>query len=145
MSIGEDLRTFILSDSEISDIVGEECAQQRLPQAEAVQLNGMAGITYRRTDTSNDEVRCLSDSGDEVQFSETWEVDAISEDEDVAMKLAAKLKKRDSYIGQFGSGTVQAIFVRDQRDRYATLQQGTDDARHWASVEFEILGYEPGA
>jgi len=134
--LGKDLRTYLLADSDIETAVGDD----RIHQNKAPE--GYAGlyIWYSRGGTDDEDE--LADAEGSAPFREFFDVELIGRDLDAVLALADEVRSHHKARGSFGSGTVQALFVRDHADDY--LPRGIfddDQGLHVAALQFEIVGY----
>ena len=137
MTISTDLRSFLLADSDIVAIVGDNVSQNKIPQG----TDQLPAIWFRRS-TSTDELTLEANVGNSVQFTEEYDIEAVSDDVEVMENLVALLKAFQSYRGVFGVARVQGIFVDDSSDSYRPTNVSDDEGRHVGSLSFEIVGYE---
>lgn len=135
MSIGQSIRTFLLSKSAITDIIGAKAHQSRAPQVSDAPF-----IVYFRR-TAEDERELAPAVGDDA-FRESFDVECVSDDLIEAEALAAEVRAAmNNYGGSFGSGTVQGVFVEDQDDQYQQRLQYQDGVLHTAALYLELNGY----
>jgi hypothetical protein len=139
MSIGEDLRTFLINDAAIAAIVNDRVSQNKIPQAD-----DLPAIWYRRSTSSDDDLTLEVNQSGETQFSESFDVECIVDvDElDEAEQLASAIKALNTSKGTFGTGTMQGVFVSFHDDNYRPTGTQGDDGRHVAALEVEIIGYK---
>ncbi len=138
MTISTDLRAFLLADPAIVAIVGDNVSQNKIPQG----VDQLPAIWFRRS-TSTDELTLAVNPGNNVQFTEEFDVEAVTDDDvELMEELVGLLKGHQSQRGVFGSGIVQAIFVDDSTDSYRPTNTSGDDGRHVGSLSFQVVGYE---
>jgi len=139
-SLGIDLRSYLLDDSDISDAVGaERMHQNKTPES----YDGLY-IWYSRGGTDDEDE--LDDEEGTAPFREFFDVEVIGRDLDAVLDAADELRSHSKARGTFGDGTVQALFVRDHADDY--LPRGIfddDEGFHVAALQLEIVGYEEGS
>ena len=136
MSLGEDLRTWLLADASITALVGTRCHQNKVPQNSTSPY-----IWYGRATTENEDA--IDDIAGTIPFVQMFDVECISDDIDEALNLADLLKAKHLTRGTIGSGTVQGVFVSDHADDYIPRGDNSDDGRHVAALQFQIMGYYP--
>jgi hypothetical protein len=120
-------RTFLLADSSIAAVVGQNVHQGFVPEDTPPPV-----IYFTRTGTRQE--RYLGESGAQP-FSHTFAVEPIGKDLDESQELAGLIRTRcDGYIGTFADTTVKGIFVEDQSDDYEP-QYGYHDA----SLSVEVI------
>jgi len=136
MSLGADLRTWLLAQGGISALVGTRVHQNRAPEG----YDGPYIYFRRRSVTHEDTVDMPA--GD-AAFEQSFDVEAIAEDQDQAMDLGELLLALHAYRGSFGGGTVQGVFVEDQSDDYVPRGLMGDTALEFAALDFNIIGYTP--
>lgn len=124
-------RTFLLADSSIAAVVGQNVHQGFVPEDTPLPV-----IYFTRTGTRTE--RALGDVGTQP-FSHTFAVEAIGKDLDESQSLADLVRTRcDGYpgsgVGTFADSTVKGIFVEDQSDDYEP-QYGYHDA----SLSVEVI------
>ena len=137
MSIGEDLRAFILASPAIVAIIGDNCAQNKIPQGP----DELPAIFFKRG-TSSDEMSLAANQGQRAQFRVSFDVEAVSESLDEVTELAELLNEFHTHAGPFGAGSVQGLFVDDNSDHYRPYSTNGDDGRHVSALDFEIIGYK---
>lgn len=138
-TLGEDLRAFFLADGPISSAVGGA----RIHQNMAPEQYAGRYLWFGRAGTQPEDAH--DDAVGERPFRELFDLEAISEDLDEAEALADLLRGKDKYRGALGSGTVQALRITDQDDDYLPRGDDSDEGRHVAALELQVIGYVPGA
>lgn len=136
MSIDESLVAYLLTKSAITTLVGSRVVMAKAPQGDALPY------LWVNRGTSEDEDDLAANSGSTTQFRETFDVEAVSDDLDEAQTLAQQVKSLHKTRGDFGSGSVQGLFVSDHTDNYQPTNISADDGRHVATAEIEVVGYE---
>ena len=126
------LRTFLLTDATISQMVGEQVHQGFVPENTAGDY-----IWFSRA--AVEPLRVLA-SGAIDPLSVRFDVEAISEDIDRSQSLAAAIRSKcDAYRGTFGDSTTQGIFVEDHNDDYTPRGVFSDDVLHVAALSVEVF------
>ena len=141
-AIGEDIRTWLLTDSSITAMVGSTAAAARIHQNKAPQNESTPYIWYGRATTNNEDA--IDDPAGTLPFSQIFDIEAISDDIDEALDLADLLKAKHLARGTLGTGSVQGVFVTDHADDYIPRGDNSDDGRHVAALQFEFMGYAQG-
>ena len=137
-SIGEDLRTFLLADSDISTAVGGT----RVYQNEAVENYSGAFIWYSRSDT--EPLQTLDESAGTRPWTEYIDLECISESIDGAIDLGDLIRAMHASRGTFGGGTVSGVFIGSQADCYIPRGDASDDGLNVCAFNLQIVGYAPG-
>jgi len=138
-TIGEDLRTFLLADSDISTAVGAS----RVYQNEAVENYVGSFIWYQRSDT--EPLQTLGESAGARPWAEFINVECISDDIDDAIDLGDLVRAKHATRGTFGAGTVSGLFIGSQSDAYIPRGDASDDGLNVCAFSFQIMGYQPGS
>jgi hypothetical protein len=136
MSIGEDLRSWLLADAAIAGIVGNRVHQNNVPQ----DTGTLPYIYYARSTQDRDQDPDLN-SPSKVPHRVNWDIECISQDIDEALELADLVNAKEQYKGQFGNGSVGGIFVSSQDDGYVPRGIGDDVGWHVASIDLQTAGY----
>lgn len=112
MGIEAGLRTFLLADATISDLVnGERIHPVQLPQGTNRPAVRYTKISGNRPHSSPQGALGLS--GPRIQ------IDAFAPDYDDAIALAEAIRKRiDGYRGAMDAVTVQGVFFANEREGY---------------------------
>jgi hypothetical protein len=125
-------RTFLLTDTTIAQMVGEQVHQGFVPETTKGDY-----VWFSRS--ASEPLRVLA-SGAIDPLSVRFDVEAISDDLDRAQALAAAIRSKcDAYRGTFGDSTTQGIFVEDHNDDYTPRGVFSDDVLHVASMSVEIF------
>jgi len=140
VALGPDLKTLFEAQSDISDLVGTRCHQNRAPE----QYGGAYLWFARRSIQHADTIDMAAGSG-AVPFRQSFDVEGISKDGDEAMALADAVLALHAHRGAVGDGTVQGIFVYDRTDDYVPRGLMADEALEYSALEMEIVGYVPGS
>ena len=135
-SIGEDLRTFLLADSDISSAVGAG----RVYQNEAVENYVGTFIWYARTDT--EPLQTLDESAGTRPWTEWVDLECISESIDEAIDLGALIRTKHATRGTFGAGTVSGLFINSQSDSYVPRGDASDDGLNVCAFAVQLVGYK---
>jgi len=144
-TIDQDLIQQLVDDTDITDIV-EGLPNQRIHYNHVPESYLGTYIFFHRITAGEDEDRILNEQpGRKYQFRETFIVEAISRDLDDQVALVGELRKYDSHRDTLGTGTIQAIFVRNAADDYIPKGVDSDEGYHVGSLEFEIVGYAEAA
>lgn len=105
------LRTFLLEDANVQQLVGNRVYPVRLPQSNAKQTS----IVYHRISETVDHTM----SGASGLTEQRIQVDAWAKDQDTANETADAVKERiDGFRGAMGAVDVQAVFLDNGRDDY---------------------------
>lgn len=129
--IGENFRTFVLEDTNISAVVGTNMEQNKVDQDTDTPF-----IYYSRTAESEDMDHAGNGGISDITFS----VQCVDEDIDASLSLAELVKARlDGYKGAFGTQRVLAVFVNDRNDDYYQKPDGGDIGFHVASLSVRVL------
>jgi hypothetical protein len=135
--LGVDLRAELLGRAAVTAIVGGRVHEGHVPET----YSG-AYIWIGRGAVEHDRV--IDQAAGEDPFREFWDLECHSRDLDEAQDLAALARGLDSHRGQFGDGSVQAVFVGDHADDYVPRGLSEDElGTHVAALSLEIVGYEP--
>lgn len=139
MSLGEDLRTWLLAQPAVSAIVGSRCHQNRVPQSYKGAYLWFSRRSLDQQDTHLDQAPGAD------AFRQRFDLEAVSADGDTAMNLAEACRQLHCSRGAFGSGKVQGIFITDQADDYAPRGLMADEALDFGALDLLIVGYSPGS
>lgn len=127
------LRTFCLANSTISTAIGTRMSQGMVPETIEVPYVWFG----RQTTTDLDEVNPAVGL---APFSTTFDLEVISDDLDEAQTIADAFKSRlNNYRGAFADSTVKGIFASDHNDQYIPRSVGSDDGRHIAAIQVEVI------
>ena len=136
MSIGVDLRTWLLDDAAIAAIVGDRVHQNTVPQdtGEAPYIYYSMSITDRTQDPD-------MNNPSPVPYRVQWDIECISRDIDESLNLAELVGAREQYRGSFGNGYVAGIFITSQNDEYQPRGISDDDGWHVSTLDLQTAGY----
>jgi len=140
MSLGEDLRTWLIDQAAVRAIAGRRIHQNRAPQNYAGPYVWFARRSIDQQDTALDQSPGDFTGG---SFRQLFDLEAIADDTGQAMDLAEALQDLHTYRGAFGSGTVQGIFVTDQADDYTPRGLMADEALDFGALDLLVVGYQP--
>lgn len=119
MSVGTDLRTLLLADTDITDIVGAMVYHSRVPQRGNVPY-----LWLQRRGVITDDANTATRG--QAPRAYIYDIDAVSDDiseaEDLIDAVWAHLH---FYNDTFGSGSAQ-IVVSDQSEQYISVNQDDD-------------------
>jgi len=128
----ENMRTFLLSDSNIAELVGPRVAYNNLPQTK-----DNPRIFFQQTGAVDD---IAMDDSAGVPTRPQYTIEAIDDTPEGAIALKnlvhAKLHK---HRGTFGATTVKGIFAADVADNYTPNGLGEDVGQHWAGLSAEVV------
>jgi hypothetical protein len=138
--LGEDFRTFILAQSSIAARIGARCYQNEVTQ-EGADVSDY--VWFERASIEREPV--LNPATGQRPFREFLNVEAVSTSISSVMALADDIRKLDGTQGAFGTGgQVLALFVNEHSDDYLPRQDMSDQGRHIAALQVEIIGHDPG-
>jgi len=121
MSIGEDLRTFIIEDAGVLALLANAADWGIVEQNNISEDAPQPRIWFTR---SGDETE-LDQDGTSGLVHSRFDLEVMALDIDVALDLTAVIKTAlHGYRGTFGSGFALGIFVEDHDDDY--LYRGLD-------------------
>ncbi len=135
-SIGENLRTFLVSSTAIQDLFDDVTAKNVVEQTAWPENPPSPRIWYGRV--SEEEPRDLDGCGG-IVFS-LWDIECQSTDLDEVLNIAAAVKTRlDAYAGLMGDQTVQGVFVTDHDDDYVWKSVGEDAGIDASALQVRII------
>lgn len=138
MSIGVDLRSWLLTDDELTAIVGDRISQNMVPQDTGTQPY----IWFARSSSDRDQDPDLSNPSAEP-YRVNWDVECISQDLGIAIQLRDLISKNQQYKGPFGSGTIQGgIFIASASEDYQPRGISSDEGWHVETLDLQTAGYE---
>lgn len=113
MSSEPDIGAFLLGDSAVTDLCGQQVYKLRLPQ-QAPGVNAIwPAVCWFRVGGTRTETFCSAD--DLVQGQ--YQVDAYSDDPDAPEALARAIRRRlVDYMGPMGGARINRIFVANDYD-----------------------------
>jgi len=127
------LRTFLLADSTVSAAIGSNMHQANVPEGQSAPF-----VWYARQTTN--EVDVLNAQTGEEPFSTVFDLEVIGDDLDAAQTLALYIKRKlNNYRGTYADSTVKGIFATDHNDEYIPRGIGSDDGRHVAAIQVEVI------
>jgi hypothetical protein len=133
MSLAKSLRSFLIA---IPGHSFGQIAQQKIPQHFDPKLGY---ICYARRNTTPLRTLDLNQGTNEQQF---FDVEIYHQNPDSVEVMAELLQTYDCYRGEFGEGTIQALFVDGQTDDYVPLVEMTDTENMMSAfLSFEIRSY----
>ncbi len=133
MSVGSNLRTFLLTGSAITSIVGTRIYHGRVPQGSDrpyVWINRRGVLDLPQN------------TGERGQgpLGYQYDVDAVSEDIAEAEDLIDAIRAHcQYYAGEFGDSTVGQLYVADQSEDYVSVNADADDGVFVQSALLEIV------
>jgi len=133
--IDDDFRIWLLSDPVIaSHTSGNLVSQNMVPQGEKESC-----VWYGRATTESEDA--LDDNG-AGPFVQIFDVECISDDVIKSTDMAtALINKHPIPRTTLGGTSTQAIFITDHSDDYIWRGVHSDDGRHVAAVQVEVVGY----
>lgn len=139
-TIDQDVQQGIIDLSGVTTIIGSSPA--RIHYNHVPESYEGTYIFLRRSNSGDDEDRSIGDTtGRTYEYRESFDVEVVSETLAEAVDLALLLKKLDSTTDVVGTGTCQAVFVRDHSDDYSPKGVDSDAGLFVGSVSFEIINY----
>lgn len=125
------LRTFLLTQSAITAIVGSQVHQAKVPADRSPSY-----IWFGRTGSQSlDMVAPAVGLEPDSQF---FSVECVSDDVDKTQALGDALRAITNYQGTFGDTTVQGLFVDEQNDDYEYRSISGDEGLHTAAFSLQI-------
>lgn len=137
--LGQDLRTFLLADSDISTAVGaSRISQNHVPET----YDGLY-VWFARAATEHE--RTIDQATGEEPFRQFWDLEVIGETLGDVLDAAEHIVDLDASGGTFGAGTVQVLWVSDHNDDYLPRGIYSDEGLYVSSFQLEVVGYVPAA
>lgn len=134
MSIGSDLRTFLLTGSAITSIVGSNVYHGRVPQRDG----NIPYVWINRRGIH--DVRQNTGTRGQAPLGYYYDVDAVSEDIAEAEDLADAIRAHcQYYAGTMGSRSVNQLYVSDQSEDYVSVNADADAGVFVQSLLLEII------
>lgn len=128
----ENLRTFLLSDTNIAALVGPRVAYNNLAQTKPNPR-----IFFQQTGAVDDVA--MDDSAG-VPTRPQYTIEAIDDTPEGAIVLKNLVHaKVNKHRGTFGDTTVKGIFAADVADNYAPNGLGEDGGQHYAAFVAEVV------
>lgn len=134
MSLQEDFVAYLKTQASLTDVV-----QDRIAQDTADQKWTRPCIVFTRIGRSSDLALDGSGGFYESEYSVFCLGDSPREASDLADRLAAAL---DGYRGQWGSTTINGVFVIDQSDDSQRFPVGSENTRNQVEVTVRIFSTE---
>jgi hypothetical protein len=134
MAIGPDLRTFLLAQFAIANIVGTSAHHNHVPQSREALY-----IWFARAQILQD--RTLDQAQGTPPFQESWDLECVADNLDDLDTLSDAVRGLDCAKGTFGAGTIQLVLVEDQSEDYLPRGVESDEGLHIAPLRLEIFGY----
>ena len=128
----ENMRTFLLSDSDIAQAVGPRVAYNNFGQTK-----GNPRIFFQQTGAA-DDVAMDDPAGEPTRPQYTIEAIDSTPEGAVALKKLVHAKVNKAR-GTFGDTTVKGIFAADVADNYSPNGLGEDAGQHWAAFIAEVV------
>lgn len=142
MAIRADLRTYLLSQSSITSLIGQRISLSRVPlnlDATAGQSGGpFPCVTYRRVsagayqDMDNGAGYCEADFEFDFYSTDSVEVESVSE----AFRL-----KLQGYRGAMGGSTVKKVTLVNEQDFFHPPPDGSDTGIHRTTQQYNVGFY----
>ncbi len=132
-TVAQNLRSFLLDDNDISELVGERVHHNHVPQDEPRPF-----IFLQLTGT--EDLSCLDDPPGTPPFRFRYAAECVADTIGDADELAALVKARcNLYTGSFGAGTAQRLFAEDQDEDYVPKANSDDALLHVSAVAVEVV------
>ena len=134
MSIRSDLRTYLQSKSEITDIVANRIFPVVLPEGFRPAQNNQPAITYSRVTAGHEHV-AKGSAGNAIPIFELvcWG------NYDAADNLAEALRLvMQGFDGPMGTTSVQSCIYDDETDGYEDAADGSDDGDYTITLRYRI-------
>jgi hypothetical protein len=130
---GENLRTFLLADSAITDLVGAQGVYQNIAPA-------TAAVPYvwfiRRGD---EKAGALEGESGYAPLYEYFDLECWDDSVSGALALAAAVRARlDEHSGTFGDASIAWAEIGEQSDEYQFRNPAADEALSGAALDLEI-------
>lgn len=134
MTIGEDIRRWLLGLPEVTGIVGDRIHQNKVPQDTTA-----AYIFYVQASADSDTGSTLGES--DQLMDETYDIEVISTDLGEALQVKSAIQTRHKHRGPFGTGRVQCLLMEQVADDYVPKGVQSDQGWNVAPLDMRILGY----
>lgn len=134
-TIGENLRAKLLSDPELTKIVGHRVHQNHVPQRPG------DSYIYFATDSTG-ESDDLNGIAGELPLSTSFVVECISHAADgqrIAEAIKSRVRALNKYRGAFGSTTAKGVFVTDYQDQYEPRGLGADIGAAYTVCQVQVF------
>jgi hypothetical protein len=126
----EDLRTFIIGTTAVTQYIGTRCHYNHLPES-AIQPHVWFRVSSDTEERTMDGVGGLHEAQVDVECA------GLSESS--AQNVADAIKTRlDGYKGTFGTATAQAAFLRDKDDDYLPFSNQSDEGVHVVAYSLQM-------
>lgn len=138
MTIQEHLIDLLTADAAIAAVVGSRVHYLRAPQG----YDGAYLVVSQGTSGDDEDIELNEQSGNKYQFSESFDVECVSDSLSEALSLGRLINTFHGYRGAMGAGSCQGIFVRDKSDDYQPRGIPEDEERDFTALDLEIIGYK---
>lgn len=136
MSIGEDLRTFIITNDNILDLLPDAADGGVVQQNTIDQESPDTRIWFQRADTEHE----LDQDGTKGLKHIIFDIEIMSLDIDVALDLTEVVKDElHGYMGTFGNSSVLGIFVESHGDEYEPKGTNEDEGLNVSALQVKII------
>lgn len=133
MSTAEDLRTFVLTESDITDVIGTRMYENTVPGSTTT----LPFVWYRM---ARREFAGVLGQQESKPWQEFYDVECVSDDLDQAHDLAELVRlKLDAHYGTMGSGTYAWVHVLDQYEDYVPRNIEADEHLQIVSLQIEVF------
>lgn len=134
MSIRDDLRTYVLSKSSVTDLIGQRMYPQESPQAEP-GATPYPRVVYRE----NGGQRTGSLEGANPQVRTAFSLDCQSKNGDEAVNIANALSNiLDYFQGTMNGTTVQGVFVTRGPDSIDPPIDGNEKGVRTSTIDIDL-------
>ena len=132
-TLGENLRTKLLEDVELRNLVGNRVHQNHVPQR-----GGDAYIYFAVDSTQEDET--IDGAAGSQPLSTTFAVECIAIDSQAkADAIKARVRTLNKYRGAMGTATAKGVFVTDYQEEYHPRGLGADAGGHVAVCQVQVF------
>jgi hypothetical protein len=134
----EDLKRFLVADTDVPKKVGTRIHQNEVPPATPVPY-----IFFAQADHSSEGA--LNDSAGLDPYSRTFDLEVWAQSIRDAEVIEEYVTNRLNHArGSFGLGTVQGVFVTGQPNDYIPKGIGSGRGYHGANLLVEVKGHVGG-
>jgi hypothetical protein len=133
-NFGEDCRAWLMAQALTPDPAG------RIHHLVAPDAYAGPYLWFRRR--GSEHALTLDSAPGEEPFEIYIDLEAIAADEQ-AHELGEAVARLNAYRGQFGAGTVQAVFIADHADDYQPRGMMSNEALQFVALELQVIGYQP--
>ena len=145
-TIPEDIRSAFLGVDPLRNLLSSD-GQNRIAENHARQEwfgDRVCFCVYTLRSTENEDT--TDGTVGSQPFREFWDVEFWSTDAGQS-ELARRLARDNFHLhdGTFGAGQVQGVFANDHTGDYVPRVDYSGMGLQLAAMDFEIVGYEPGA